>query len=172
MLCRWASPQLMHHAEWRADVAIGIMCRTYPFGVHKGHSSTVMPPIEPPITTATDDTLRWSRTSLCNLMGEKYHLRHCCLQRHQLVAHRTSSLIVVAGNMGPYGFPVLRSVVIGDAVPYGEPSTLMHTMKKRPVSNAFPRPISGPHLEILLASRIKSIRGELRFTSLQRRQNQ
>src|SRR5216683_3939263 len=63
----------MHHAEWRAEVAIGMMCRTYPFGVHRGHSSTVMPPIEPPTTTATDDTPRWSSTSLCNLAGPGRH---------------------------------------------------------------------------------------------------
>jgi hypothetical protein len=84
---------------------------------------------------------------------EKHH--YDIVAGHQLVAHRTSSLIVVAGKMGPYGFPVLGSVVIGDAVPYGEPITLMHTMKKRPVSNAFPRPMSGPHLGYY-SSRIKS----------------
>ena len=37
-------------------------------------------------------------------------------------------------------------MVMGDAEPYGEPRTLAQKMKNRSESNAFPRPISGPHL--------------------------
>jgi hypothetical protein len=59
---------------------------------------------------------------------------------------RTSSRIVVGGNSGPYGLPVLGSRVMGEAVPYGEPSTFAQKMKKRLGSKAFPLPIKGPHL--------------------------
>jgi hypothetical protein len=60
--------------------------------------------------------------------------------------YRTSSRMVVGGNSGPYGFPVSGSSVMGEAEPYGDPSTLAQKMKKRLGSKAFPRPISGPHL--------------------------
>lgn len=60
----------MHQAECRADVARGMMWRTYPLGVFSGYSSVVIPPIEPPITTATCFTPRESRTSLCSLFSK------------------------------------------------------------------------------------------------------
>lgn len=61
--------------------------------------------------------------------------------------YRTSSLIVVRGNSGPYGFPVSGFIVKGDAVPYGEPKALAQNMKNLVGSNALPFPISGPHLK-------------------------
>jgi hypothetical protein len=65
----------------------------------------------------------------------------------------------VWGNSGPYGWPVSGLSVSGDAVPYGEPRTLAQKMKKRLGSNAFPRPMRGPHLCGRLSGVRRSRRG-------------
>ena len=63
MLCLCASPQLMHQAECRAEVAMGTIDRTYS-GPKNAHSNTFMPPIDPPITIATCRTPRSSNNNL------------------------------------------------------------------------------------------------------------
>ena len=63
MLCICASPQLMHHAECRAEVAMGTIDLTYS-GPKNAHSNTFMPPIDPPIAIATCRTPRSSSNNL------------------------------------------------------------------------------------------------------------
>src|SRR6266576_3758916 len=145
MLCLCASPQLMHHAECLALVASGTILFTYsppsptlfiPIScITNGHSRTAIPPIDPPMTTATPLTPSTSNTAFCSL---------------------TSSLTVVGGNSGPYLLPVPELTVTGDAVPYGDPNTLAQKMKNRPASKAFPLPISGPHQSSTSALPVKA----------------
>ena len=86
-----------------------------------------MPPMEPPMATATDLTPRWSSTSLCNLSdARKYNHEN---EMDDVVTYRTSSLMVVRGKSGPYGLPVSGLMDMGDAVPYGEPITLPQKIK-------------------------------------------
>ncbi|KAK3994847.1 transcription factor/nuclear export subunit protein 2-domain-containing protein [Cladorrhinum sp. PSN332] len=73
--------------------------------------------------------------------------------------YRTSSLMVVRGNSGPYcpldGSPSLA--VTGLAVPYGLPRLFMQTMKKREVSKARPGPPRrGPHQSLTSALPVRA----------------
>ena len=51
MACRCASERPMAQAEWRAELAMGTMLRTRS-GKRSAHSSTCIPPSEPPMTDA------------------------------------------------------------------------------------------------------------------------
>ena len=62
--------------------------------------------------------------------------------------HRTSSLIVDCGNVGPYGRPDAEFLDSGDADPYGDPSTYAQKMKYPVGSSALPGPINGRHQSI------------------------
>lgn len=53
---------------------------------------------------------------------------------------------MVKGKSGPYKLPALAFRTTGEAVPYGDPSTLPQKMKNLSVSKARPGPNNGPHL--------------------------
>ena len=66
----------MAQAEWRAELAMGTMLRTRS-GKSSAHSSTCIPPSEPPITDRTCRTPRarqsspWTRTMSRTVMAGK-----------------------------------------------------------------------------------------------------
>ncbi len=130
---RCASLQAICHGEWRPPTAMGTMDRTK--GPFIAHSSTCMPPIEPPMAAATRRTPRLHRRRWCR---------------------RTVSRGVTAGNVAPYGRPVAGSSVRGDTVPYGDPITLAQITKYRSVSRARPGPIRSLHQPATSASPVRA----------------
>ena len=72
------------------------------------HSSTCMPPIEPPSTESQRSIPRWSARRACA---------------------RTMSRMVMTGNVEPYGRPVAGSDDAGPVEPWQPPSTLAQTTK-------------------------------------------
>ena len=90
-----------------AQVASGRIDRTR-CGYMTAHSSTCIPPIEPPITASQQPIPRWSASRAWT---------------------RTMSRTVTTGKRGPQRRPAAGSKSAGPVVPWQPPSTLLHTTK-------------------------------------------
>ena len=92
-------------------------------GYPTAHSSTRMPPIDPP-TTACQRSMPSSSASAASTA--------------------TWSRIVMRGKRDPYGLPSGASDA-GPVVPWQPPSTFGHTTNQRSVSSGAPGPITPSH---------------------------
>ena len=109
--------------ECQAAVAIGTAANTRgPW--RAAHSSTCMPPIEPPITQNSCSMPRWSISATCA---------------------STMSPMVITGKSRPHGSPVVGLMLAGPVEPMQPPSTLGQTTKKRSVSMGLPGPTKISH---------------------------
>ena len=116
-----------HHAICCAlaasAVAMGTIDATRS-GYITAHSSTCIPPIEPPITLCQRRMPRWSA-------------RAAWL--------RTQSRTDTTGKRLPHGSPSSGCGLAGPVVPWQPPSTLAQTTNQRSVSIARPGPMSPSH---------------------------
>src|SRR5690606_26061517 len=108
----------MFCGECQAAVAMGTAVNTRS-ECRAAHSSTCMPPIEPPMTQKS-----WSMPSLS-------------ISRTWA---STMSPMVMTGKLRPYGFPVFGSMDAGPVDPMHPPMTLGQMTKNRLVSIGLPRP--------------------------------
>ena len=104
-------------------VAIGMIERTR-CGYMIAHSSTCIPPIEPPTTACQQSTPRWSAS---------------------LAWARTMSRMVSTGKREAYGRPSAGCGDAGPVEPWQPPRTLAHTTNQRSVSIARPGPTIPSH---------------------------
>ena len=93
-------------------------------GYITAHSSACMPPIDPPTTSAQQDTPRWSATAACV---------------------RTMSRTETTGKREPHGLPSSGWGDAGPVDPWQPPSTLTHTTNQRSVSSMRPGPMVPSH---------------------------
>ena len=116
-----------HHAICCAlaasAVAMGTIDATRS-GYITAHSSTCIPPIEPPITLCQRRIPRWSASAAWL---------------------RTQSRTDTTGKRLPHGSPSSGCGLAGPVVPWQPPSTLAHTTNQRSVSIARPGPMSPSH---------------------------
>ena len=94
--------------------------RAHTVGNVIAHSSTCMPPIDPPITEC--------HAGIAEVVGEPHLRRAPCRES------------VTTGNRLPYGLPSTGCGDAGPVEPWQPPSTLAHTTNHRSVSIAMPGP--------------------------------
>ena len=123
MACRPTSWNAMFCAEWNEAVAIGTAANTLA-GNAAAHSSTCIPPIDPPMHANSRVIPRLSISRFCA---------------------RTMSPIVTVGNSVPHGSSPGVFASRGPVVPMQPPSTLLQMTKNRSVSTGRPGPTTWFH---------------------------
>ena len=123
MACRPTSWNAIFCAECFAAAAIIIAEKTL-FGNFVLHSSTCIPPIDPPMTARRDGIFNFSMSIFCAL---------------------TISAIVMIGNSRLYGFCVFGFTDRGPVVPAHDPRVFGHIIKYLSVLIGFPGPTIFSH---------------------------